>query len=787
MRYPFTPYALLLILLSLCAAPASAMEPFVIDNIKVEGLQRISVGTVYNYLPLQKGERVDSERSSAAVRALFKTGFFKDVVLEREGDTLVVFVAERPAIASVEFEGNDDIPTDQLESNLKLLGLSEGKIFNRSLLDKVRTELQRQYLVLGKYNARVRTEVLPRERNRVALRIEISEGEVASIHHLNIIGNKAISEDELREKFILSNDGGWFGGDDQYSKQKLNADLATLRAYYLDRGYINFRVDSTQVTITPDKRHVYITINVSEGEQYRISEITLSGDTLVPKEELRELITLQRGEIFSRKELTESTSRISSKLGDNGYAFANINPIPRLDDEKREVALNVYIDPGERVYVRRINISGNTQTQGEVLRREMRQMEGGWISTTKVERSRTRLNRLGFFDDVKVATPSVPGSSNQVDLDMTVAEREAFGSFSAGVGYGDASGLVFNLGVDWENFLGSGQRVGINFNNSDVNTEYSFSVYDPYYTMDGVSRTLKAAYQESDTTATGTTSYTSDNYSAGIAFGVPVSEYDTVRYSFDYKHTTLYTTGATTTTTTDTTSQRILDFCDDTTHNADDCAYGTYKFAASWSRDTRDRTIFPTEGGMLSAGAELALGGSSLLGDDYLHAPQFYKLTLEKKHYIKLHDYLTIGIRGEASYAETYGGSSILPPYERYYAGGVKTLRGYRTNRLFSTAGTLDENGLPYGGNARLLGGAELLFPPPFEVDSKSLRFSAFLDAGNVYNTSEGVDLDELRMTYGISMNWYTPVGPLIFSYGMPLNAKDGDYTERFQFSLGLI
>ncbi|MCW8919282.1 MAG: outer membrane protein assembly factor BamA [Gammaproteobacteria bacterium] len=756
---------------------ASALEPFVIDDIRVEGLQRISVGTVYNYLTLEKGETLDSERASAAVRALFKTGFFQDVVLEREGNILVVFVAERPAIASVEIEGNSDIPTDQLQANLKLIGLSEGKVFNRSMLDKIKTELQRQYLALGKYNAQVRTEVIRRERNRVDLRIVIAEGEVAAIHHLNIIGNEVFEEQELLDKFILSSNGGWFGGDDQYSKQKLSGDLATLREHYLDNGYVNFRVNSTQVTITPDKRHVYITINLSEGKQYRVSEVTITGDTVVPKEELQALIALHPGEIFSRKKLTESSKSITDALGNNGYAFANINPVPSLDEEKQEVALNYYIDPGKRVYVRRITISGNKQTEDKVLRREMRQMEGGWIASTKVERSRTRLNRLGFFDEVKVATPTVPGTTNQVDLDIDVVERESFGSFNFGIGYGDEQGFTMNTSVDWENFMGSGQRFSINFNNSDVDTEYSIDVTDPYYTMDGVSRNLKIFYRESDS-ATDTTDYTTDSYGAGLGFGVPVSEYDTVSYRFDYEHTLLHTS-------TDS-SADILTFCADVASELD-CEFGIYKLGSSWSRDTRDRAVFPTQGGLLSVGLELAVGGSDLLGDEFLNAPQFYKLRLSKKHYLKLADWVTFAMRGEAAYADVYGDSNELAPYDRYFAGGIRTLRGYESNRLFSTPGTLDEFGLPQGGNFRLLGGAELVIPPPFDLESKSLRFNAFIDAGNVYNTEEGVDLDELRLTYGIAMNWLTPVGPLIFSYGWPINAKDGDRLENFQFSLGMM
>jgi len=755
---------------------AFAVESFVIGDIKVEGLQRISVGTVYNYLPLKMGERVDDESSAAAIRALFKTGFFEDVVLERDGNTLVVFVSERPAIASIELEGNSDIPTEQLENNLKLIGLSEGKVFDRSLLDKIRTELQRQYLSLGKYNAKVRTEVKRRERNRVAIRIEIAEGDVAKIHHLNITGNEVYSEDELRDRLILSSDGGWFGGDDQYSRQKLSADLATLREYYLNNGYITFNVNSTQVTITPDKRDIYINVNVSEGEQYRVSEITISGDTIMPEEDIRKMISLNSGDIFSRKEITASSKRISDLLGDNGYAYVNVNPIPSLNKEKQEVALNFYIDPGKRVYVRRINISGNKQTEDEVLRREMRQMEGGWISNKQVERSRTRLNRLGFFDEVKVATPAVVGEGNQVDLDVEVVERESFGSFNLGMGYGDVQGFTMNTSVDWENFMGTGKRYSISFNNSEVNRIYSFDVTEPYYTIDGVSRNLKLFYRETDSAAANTSDYTSDSYGLGIGFGVPVSEYDSVSYRFDYEHTKLNTSVNT--------STEILDFCTDVAKPLA-CEFGTYKFGGGWSRDTRDRAIFPTDGGVLSLGGEVSAGGVEGLGDEFRQAPQFYKTYIKKRQYVPLADWLTLSMRGEVAYADVYGDSKILAPYERYYAGGIRTLRGYETNRLYSTPGTLDSYGLPLGGNARILGGIEFIFPP--SADSKSIRFNAFIDAGNVYNTDEIISAEEMRVTYGISMNWLTPVGPLIFSYGLPLQSKSGDRLESFQFSLGMM
>jgi len=760
----------ILLLMVIWSTASIAMGAFVIDNIRVEGLQRISLGTVYNYLPLKKGDTLDAGASDAAVHALFKTGFFRNVVLEREGNTLIVFVAERPAIASIDIEGNSDIPTEQLMDNLKRIGFSEGRVFDRSMLDKVKQELKQQYLSMGKYNARVRSTVTPQERNRVAIKLEIAEGEVAAIHHLNIIGNKAFSEEELKKDFLLGTDGGWFSSSDQYSRQKLSADLESLRSHYMNNGYINFDILSTQVTITPDKKNVYITINVDEGKQYTVSDVKIQGDTIVPKEQLQPLISIKKGDTFSRKEVTESNKRISDALGDVGYAFANINPIPDIDKDKRTVSLTYFIDPGKRVYVRRINLSGNVRTDDEVLRREMRQMEGGWISTSKVERSKTRLNRLGYFEDVNVTTPAVPGSDDEVDVNYDVKEQDSFGSFNFGVGYGDSQGFLFNASVNWNNFLGTGRRLKLAFDDSQVSRTYSFSSTDPYWTIDGVSRTISMYYRETDAGAANTADYTKDSYGASLGFGVPVSEYDTVRYGIRGEHTKLNVDTAT--------SVEILDFCADSSKDKFDCQFDTYTLSTGWSHDTRNRAIFPDKGGSLSLSGEVAVPA----GDNTL---SFYKLRLNKQHYFPITKHLTFGVEGDAAYADVYGDSNILAPYERYFAGGISTVRAYSSNSLSSTAGTRDSLGDPLGGNARLLGNMELIFPPPWDVENNSMRLKAFVDAGNVYDTYDKVELDQLRYSTGLSLSWLTPVGPLTFSYGKALNAKDGDKTENFQFTLG--
>ncbi len=766
-------------LLLAVACHVSAAEPFTIEDIRVEGLQRIAVGTVFNYLPLKRGDVLDDKSGAAAIRALYKTGFFTDVVLEREGDVLIVFVTERPAIASIEIDGNKDIPSDQLKESLKRIGFTEGRVFDRSMLDKVELELKQQYLAMGKYSVQIKSTVTPLERNRVSVRIDIAEGSVASIKHLHIVGAKAYRESELLNELNLGVDSplAFFSDRDKYSRQKLGADLEVLRSHYMNNGYLKFEIVSTQVSVTPDHQDVYITIALFEGEQYRIKDVKLAGELMLPEAELRKLISLKSGDIFSRKEITESTSRISEKLGDNGYAFANVNPVPDVDETKREVSLTFFVDPGKRVSVRRINITGNSKTQDEVLRRELRQMEGGVISTEQIKRSRTRLNRLGYFEDVNIETPTVPGTQDQVDINVAVKERQAFGSLNFGIGYGDTQGFLVNSSVSQDNFLGTGNRFSLDFNNSKVNTVYSFSMTDPYYTMDGVSRTLNLFYRTTDAGAANVSNYTTDAYGGGVGFGVPVSEFDTMRYGFNYENTTINTTA--------TTSTQILDFCVDNA-SAEDCSFEAYKLSSSWNHDTRDKTLFADSGKMVTLSGEVATPVSE-------SALNFYKLRYSHKNYYPISNGITFTASGELAYANVYGDSLSLAPFERYYAGGSRSIRGYRSNSAGSLA-TLDPDTYkPLGGNARALANLELLFRPPFAEKSNSSRLSLFIDAGNVYSSTQlewdkDVVLDaahELRYSAGIGFYWITPVGPLSFSYAKPFNAEPWDRIERFQFTLG--
>lgn len=738
---------------------AWAFEPFVIKDIRVEGLQRISAGTVFNYLPAKVGDKVDDARAAEAIRALFKTGFFKDVRLERQGDVLVVSVVERPAIADIKFTGNKDIETDKLKKSLKDVGFAEGQAFDRSLLDKVEQELQRQYFSQGKYGVKIKTVVTPLERNRVGIAINISEGKVARIKRINIVGNHAFKDSELLDQFQLTGPTtfSFYSGADQYSKQKLAADLETLRSFYQNRGYINFNIDSTQVSITPDKKDIYITVNITEGEPYTVKEVKLAGDLVVKSDELAKFITIRPGEIFSRKRATETSNKLSERLGNDGYAFANVNIIPDVDKEHKQVSLTFFVDPGKRVYVRRINMIGNIKTRDEVLRREMRQMEGAWFSTEKVNRSRTRLQRLGFFDEVNVETPAVPGTTDQVDVNYTVVERSS-GTLSVGLGYSQGQGLLFNTSITQDNFLGTGNRVSAAFNNSRVNTIYSLGYTNPYYTLDGVSRGFNAFYRTTDAAQANVANYTTDAFGGDVNYGIPISENDTVHLGVGYEHTKLKTSVYT--------PIEILNFV---TANGD--SYNNVNVRGSWARDTRNRAILPDRGGLTSFSAESSVPGVNL---------QYYKLGARHQHFFPLSKKLTLSLNGEIGYGASFGKTTELPPFEKYYAGGANSVRGYQDNTL----GPVGSTGQPLGGQTRVVGNMELYLPVPFMKDIKSFRLSAFVDAGNVYDKAS-FKVNDLRFSTGVAAIWISPIGPLSFSLAKPFHYQSTDRTQIFQFSIG--
>lgn len=748
---------------ALLASPAFAFDPFTITDIRVEGIQRTEAGTVFGYLPVKVGDTMTDEKASEAVKKLFGTGFFKDVRLEIDGGVLVVLVEERPAIASIEFVGLKAFDKDQLRKGLKEVGLAESRIFDRALVERAEQELKRQYLSQGHYAVQITTTVTPLERNRVGLNFNIVEGEIAKIKQINVIGAKAYDEDDLLDLFVLRTPGWftWYTKNDQYSKQKLSGDLETLRSYYLDRGYLEFNVESTQVAISPDKQDIYITINISEGEKYSVSSVKLAGELLLPEDELIKLVKVKPGETYSREKLTESTKAISDRLGNEGYAFANVNAAPEVDKDKHEVAFTILVDPGRRVYVRRINVSGNTKTRDEVVRREMRQMESSWYDGDKINKSRTRVDRLGYFDEVTIETPAVAGTTDQVDVNVNVKERPT-GSLMVGAGFSSTEKLVLSGSVQQQNLFGSGNFVGVSVNTSKINTVYSLSYTNPYYTVDGVSRGFDFYHRNYDSSSlTSLAAYGARSSGGGVRYGVPITEDDTINFGLSYDRTRLRV---------DSTSlplyqQYVAEFGDTNT---------TLLGSAGWARETVDSRIYPTKGALRRIGSEVAIPGGSL---------RYYKLNFQEQQFFPLSRKTTLAFNGEFGYANGYGNHQ-LPFFKNFYAGGIGSVRAYDPSSL----GPVDPaTGQRLGGNRRLILNGELLFPMPGVGQDKSVRLGAFVDGGQVWGRDEKFDLSTLRYSYGVSLAWSSPVGPLKFSFGQPINKKEGDKVQRLQFQMGTV
>ncbi|PHS70939.1 MAG: outer membrane protein assembly factor BamA [Methylophaga sp.] len=748
---------LVLLLLSVTAVADS----FIIKDIRVEGLQRISAGTVFNFLSVKVGDEMTDKDAKSIIRALFKSKYFNDVEVEQQDNILVIKVNERPAISSIELIGNKDIDSNELLKSLSRIGFAEGQVYQQATLEKVELELQRQYFSRGKYGVVIESDVTPLSRNRVAIRITMAEGVVAKISSINIVGNTAFDEDDLLIDFESTTGGilSRFTKDNQYSRQKLSADLETLRSYYLDRGYVDFVVESTQVSITDDKKQMFITINISEGEKYSIKEVRLAGDLIVPEHELFDLVTIKKDAIFSRQAITESTELLTDRLGNDGYAFANVNAVPDIDREQQEVTLTFFVDPGRRAYVRRINIAGNSKTRDEVLRREMRQQEAAWISTKHVEQSRVRIKRLGYFDDVNVETIPVPGTADQVDLDFNVSETPS-GSLSAGLGFSQSDGLIFNANISQKNFLGSGKHINFGFNNSSVNTVYSFGYTNPFATVDGISQGFSAFYRQTDAEEANIANFNTDVWGGAISFGIPISEINRIHLSFGYENTELNLPS-------DNTIQRYQDFID---REGDD--FNTVTMTLGWSSDTRNSAILPTSGMSQRLTAEIAIPLGSL---------QYYKLRYKNTWYSPITDSLTLALKGDIGYADGYGDTDELPFFENYYAGGIRSVRGFKSNTL-----GVREDDQALGGNLLVTGGAEIIFPIPFlKQKLKSFRLSAFTDIGNVYDVNEDFDAGLLRYSVGLSAIWISPFGALSFSIAEPFNDQNDDEVENFQFSLG--
>jgi outer membrane protein insertion porin family len=756
----FQPLKKWLAVMALCVTvPALAIVPFTISEIRAEGLKRLDIGTVLSYLPLSQGDVLNDQTSTQAIRALYASGLFQDVELDRDGTALVVRVVERPAIAKFEIDGNDKIGGDELMTSLKNLGLAEGEPFKRSLLDQVEQELRRQYYANGFYDVGIETKVKEEGENRVSLKIDVTEGTVTRIKEINIIGNKAFDKPTLLSQLALEKtDWVPFQSTDRYSKQQLLGDLEGLTSYYQDRGYLKFNISSVQVALAPDKKGIYITLNLEEGEIYKVKDRRFSGETVLDQRFLELQVTTPAGSTFSRREATESANRIEAALADIGYAFAEVNPVPEVDEEKREVSLNYFIQPGKRAYVRQINFSGHASTNDETLRREMRQLEAAPFSKSSVERSRVRLERLAFIESVEVDTKPVPGTDDLVDIEFTVKERPP-GSIQFGVGYSGASGFLVTGNVTHTNVFGTGNRVAVEVDNNSFSRRFSFSWADPYYTEDGVSQTWSVFYRESEGLNRFSSGFNLNVVGGNLTYGIPLSEYTSVRAGLGIEDTAL--------TTFPNSSANILEFA-----IRNGTRYLTWEGRTGVTRDTRNRVFFANRGSLDQLDLDVVLPGSDL---------QYYRLSYRHQNYVPLIFKTFLEVNGRFGLMEGYGSVGDPPPYENFLAGGTRSVRGYRESSLGPHEGTL-----PIGGRFLTVMQNELVIPMPMESDGKSTRTSLFYDIGSVFATPSDFSYTALRQSAGIAFTWYTPfLGILDLSYGFPLDEEVTDREDRFQITFG--
>ncbi len=795
-----------LILFAALSTPvvAYAFQPFTVTDIRIEGLQRIAAGTVLSYLPVEPGQTLDDATAQKAIKALFKTGFFNDVELERQGSILVVKVSERPSIASITTHGNKDIKTDQLLKGLKSAGLAAGQTFDRLTLDQVRQQLISQYNDRGKYNVTVEPHVTRLDRNRVAIDIEIHEGKAAKIQEINIVGNHSFTDKEIRSDWESGtpNWTSWYSNNDQYSREKLSGDLTKLSSFYLDRGYADFNINSAQVTISPDKRDIYIDAAVQEGDIFKISGIHLLGTLVLPEDALSKVLRIKSGEVFDRHSIELSSDAITDVLSNIGYAFAKVTPYPKVDEKNHTVDLTFYVDPGPRVYVRRINFKGNTSTQSQVLRREMRQFEGAWYSQAAIDRSKVRLQRLGFFKDVNIDTVKVPGTTDEVDLDVKVTE-ESSGQFQFGVGYSQVSGIILSTSISNNNFLGTGNQVSATFSKSLFLKQYQVSFFDPYLTDSGIGIGYNASVLQLNQAEQNIASYLSDTDSINSYLSFPISETDSINVGIGVNKTKLdlipgYTPAVF--------FNQMAKIGHYTVHSS--------PLTLSYSHDTLNRFFKPTRGGLQQVSAEIGLPGGTV---------PYYKLTLATSDYFPLPFGFVGHLSGTLGYGKAYGSKDIsvqyadtegnirtmsFPFFQNFYAGGVRDVRGFMDNTLGPRicSGLIDTNGKadptalavngycsggnyyqaqPVGGAFKVLGSAELVLP--FFKDNDKARVSLFTDVGNVYASYGDFNAADLRASVGISLQWIAPVGPIVINLARPVRSKPSDrpFEETLQFYFG--
>ncbi|MBA3582344.1 MAG: outer membrane protein assembly factor BamA [Gammaproteobacteria bacterium] len=771
------------VLLVLWLASIEAYAAFVIKDIELVGAQRVTLATVISYLPVKVGERLDDVETREILRALYKTGFFKDVSLAVRDNVLVISVVERSAIAEVNIDGNSKVKDEDITKAFDNVGLSRGQMFNEQILDAVQQELQRLYYSIGRYSVKMETTVTNLPRNRVKIDIKIREGLSAEIRQINIVGNKAFDDEELLDHFESGIPAWWavFSSKDEYAKTKLRGDLELLRSYYMDRGYVNFDIDSTQVTIGADRKDIYVTVNIVEGDLYRIRELKLSGKTIVPESELKTIIDfyLKPGDPFSRKQVTRINEEINRRLGNDGYAFSQVNIKTDLDEKTHEIDLTFIVDPGKRVYVRHITFEGNAKTLDGVYRRELRQTESSWYAADSVERSKIRLQRLSYVEEVEIEREPVAGTDDQMDLKLNIKERLA-GSFTIGAGFSGDDGLAFNMGLQQGNWFGRGNSFGISVNVSDVIDNYSINYTNPYFTEDGVSASYNAFYRAVDTDGTTLSEYLVDTQGFGVTFGFPVTEYMRFGAGFSYNKTKITPTYVDQCSSYDSanvctqysqvalTSQEVLDFIDPVTGYGD--LYNEYLINLSLSYDTRNRTIFPDKGKLQVLSYELATPISDL---------EYFKLDYRAEYYWPMFAKTVLLLKYSFSYGDGRHDLKELPFYEKYTAGGIRSVRGYESRSL----GPVDSRGNAYGGDFKPLGTVEYILPPPGE--SAAARISLFYDTGYVYPDAKEFETEELHTSWGVTARWLTPMGALIFSYAVPLQYLDNDDIERFQFTIG--
>ncbi|WP_151446799.1 outer membrane protein assembly factor BamA [Lacisediminimonas profundi] len=750
---------------ALCSGPALAVDPFVVKDIRVEGIQRTEAGTVFSYLPVRVGDTFNDEKGAASIKALYATGLFKDVRIEAEGNVLVVQVEERPSIAAVEFSGTKEFDRDTLVKALKEIGLAETRIYDKALLDRAEQELKRQYLSRGLYGAQITTTVTPIERNRVNISFAVDEGTAARIREINFVGNKSFSEKELRAMLKLTTPGWftWFSKSDQYSRQKLTGDIEAIRSFYLNRGYLEMQIESTQVSITPDRKDIYVTFGISEGEKFTVSDIKVEGETLGREEELRALIELKKGEVYNGEKLQGSIKKITERMGNFGYAFANVNASPEINREKREVAFTVLVDPGKRVYVRRINIAGNTRTRDEVVRREFRQYESSWYDGDKIRLSRDRVDRLGYFTEVNIETPEVPGTPDQVDVNMTVAEKPT-GAITIGAGFSSDEKLTLLGSISQQNVFGTGNTLSVDVNTSRRYRTLALSQTNPYFTDDGVSRTYEVFLRTVRPPLIYNGDFRVQTLGGNIRFGVPFTEVDRVFFGVGYERTEVNTYFN---------SPALYQKYTNDFGNGTDARTNSFPFTVAWQRDNRDSALIPTTGRYQRANLEVAPAGSL----------RYYRTTYQQQYFRPMNAARTsvLALNGEVNYGKGLFGQTY-PVFKNYFAGGIGSVRGFSGSSLQVSPVTGVD---PTGGQARLIANAELQFPVPGA--DRTLRWFTFFDAGQVFNLDAGekIQTANLRYSVGLGISWISPVGPLKLSFGSPLNAKDADRKQAFQFQLG--